>query len=303
MGTLFELAHAVTERLIMSLPELALEAHDTIAEVPMHLALSRRDGRLRVDLRETGGPHAGNLNTPPAVVRAAVLYALRVVLREPSLPLNDGTLASVDILTRSPSLLAPPPDAAIVGGNVETSQRLVDLMLMALGDRAASAGTMNNLVLGRAQSDPDPTEWAFYETLGGGLGASARGPGRSARQLHMTNTRATDPEVLAERLPLEVIRFQLRHGSGGRGLHPGGDGLVRELEVKRPTIASLLAAWRPAGAPGLNDGGAGAPGRAFLVQAGARRPWGGEAVTLAPGDRIIVETPGGGGWGRPEEGA
>jgi len=302
LAALHDRARDATAALIAALPADALVAHDELAGIPLHLRLSREGARLRVDFSGTGGPHPGNLNAPPAVVRASVLYALRLVLggaTPQSFPLNDGTLAVVDIIVPQPSIISPPPDAAIVGGNVETSQRIVDLFLRALDRRASSAGTMNNLVLGRAANDPDPTEWAFYETLGAGFGATSETHGRSARQLHMTNTRATDPEILAARLPVRVRRFAIRHGSGGIGLHAGGDGLVRELEVLRPTTASLLAAWRPAGAAGLHGGGAGAPGRAFVARAGANapKPWDGRTVVLAPGDRVIVETPGGGAWG------
>jgi 5-oxoprolinase (ATP-hydrolysing) len=190
---------------------------------------------------------------------------------------------------------------AIVGGNVETSQRIVDLVLTALGTRAASAGSMSNLVIGGQRTNGD--HWSFYETLGGGYGATPTRAGTSARQTHMTNTRATDPEVLARRLPLRVVRFAIRPDSGGHGLHRGGDGLLRELEVSAPCIASLLAAWRPAGAPGLCGGQAGAPGRAFVRRRSLASwsPWDGEPTPLEPGDRIRVETPGGGGWGTPIE--
>ncbi len=312
MQAIHDRARAATEALIAALPADDFIASDELAGIPLCLRVSRRGARLRVDFTGTGGPHPGNLNAPPAVVRASVLYALRLVLGSSTtnaLPLNDGTLASVDIVTPYPSIVAPPPDAAIVGGNVETSQRIVDLFLRALGLRASSAGTMNNLVLGRAPDDPDPTEWAFYETLGAGFGATAQTHGRSARQLHMTNTRATDPEILAARLPVRVRRFAIRRASGGIGRHAGGDGLIRELEVTRPATASLLAAWRPAGAQGLHGGGAGAPGRAFVLRRSshapthaptpALEPWDGQTIHLGPGDRVIVETPGGGAWGEP----
>ncbi len=305
MAELFTHARRATDALIARLPKTPLSAHDDIDGVPLAVTI-RAGERLVIDFTGTGGPHPGNLNAPRAVVRAAVLYALRIVVAHGAehdighLPLNDGTLAAVDIITPSPSIVAPQSNAAIVGGNVETSQRIVDLILCALDLRAASAGTMNNLVLGRAPDDPDATEWAFYETLGAGLGASATTPGRSARQLHMTNTRATDPEVLAARLPLRVTYFGVRRGSGGVGRNAGGDGLVRELVVTRPTLASLLAAWRPEGAPGLHGGGAGAPGRAFLIIDGVTTPWDGRTTRIAPGARVRVETPGGGAWGMPE---
>lgn len=287
-----------------------LEARDELDGVPLRLALHREDGpggaRLVVDLGGTGGPHAGNLNAPPSVVRAAVLYALRVVLGEtlPSslggLPLNDGLTAPLTLILPDASIVSPPPGAAVVGGNVETSQRLVDLLLLALGRRAASAGTMNNLVI--AGHDEQGRHWSFYETLGGGLGASPTHEGASGRQVHMTNTRATDPEVLTRRLPIAVRRFARRPGSGGPGRHRGGDGLVRELEVLAPATASLIAAWRPGGAPGLMGGAAGLPGAAFVSRAGGPwTSWDGEPIVLASGDRVSVQTPGGGGYGSLED--
>jgi len=287
MGELHAVASEAVSALLDRLPNGA--AQDDLDGVPLRLQLTTDAAGLHVDLTGTGGPHPGNLNAPKAVVRAAVLYALRVLAAAP-VPLNEGSLERVRITVPSPSVLAPPADAAVVGGNVETSQRLVDLFLRAAHARAASAGTMNNLSLGG-------DGWSLYETLGGGLGASAAGPGASGQQLHMTNTRATDVEVLEARLPLRVRRFTLRGGSGGDGRHRGGDGLVRELEVTAPATATLLAAWRPAGAQGMDGGGSGAPGRAERFDGASWRPWSGEPVELSPGDRVRVYTPGGGGWG------
>jgi 5-oxoprolinase (ATP-hydrolysing) len=280
-----ELVAAVRSAVAAVLPGLAGSAEDELDGLPLRVHIG--DGV--VDFSGTGGPHPGNLNAPRAVVRAAVLYVLRVVLGRP-LPLNEGVLQAVRIVVPAGSLLDPPPTAAVCGGNVETSQRLVDLLFRALGLRADGQGTMNNLSLGGA-------DWAFYETLGGGLGASAAGPGRSSGQVHMTNTRATDPEVMEARLPLRVWRFASRPGSGGGGRHRGGDGLVRELEVLRGGKAALLAAWRPDGARGLGGGENGLPGAAFLIRPTGESPWDGAAVVLAAGDRVRVLTPGGGGWG------
>ena len=210
MAELFTHARAATDALIARLPKTPMSAHDDIDGVPLAVTISAGE-RLVIDFTGTGGPHPGNLNAPRAVVRAAVLYALRIVVAADNdighLPLNDGTLAAVDIITPSPSIVAPQSNAAIVGGNVETSQRIVDLILCALDLRAASAGTMNNLVLGRAPDDPNPREWAFYETLGAGFGASATTPGRSARQLHMTNMR---DRSRGARGPLAPTRDPLR---------------------------------------------------------------------------------------------
>ncbi len=282
-------AEAAVRRAIQDLPDES-RAEDELGGVPLRLLLRQADGSLLVDFTGTGGPHPGNLNAPRAVVRAAVLYALRVLADRP-VPLNEGALRPITLVVPAGSILDPPPGSAVAGGNVETSQRLVDLVLAAAGWMAPSAGTMSNLTLGGPG-------WSFYETLGGGQGAGPRGPGPSARQLHMTNTRATDPEVLETRLPLRVRRFHRRSGSGGAGIHRGGDGLVRELEVTEAASVSLLATRRDRGAPGLAGGGPGLAGVDAIVRAdGSVEPWDGHTTTLAPGDRVRVETPGGGGFG------
>jgi 5-oxoprolinase (ATP-hydrolysing) len=271
------------------------EASDVLDGVPLRVRLRVTRSELEIDLTGTGGPHPGNLNAPPSVLRAAVLYVLRGLVDD-GMPLNEGALRSVRLVVPHPSILSPPAGAAVAGGNVETSQRVVDLLLAALGRRAASQGTMNNLTLGGEG-------WSLYETLGGGFGASPTADGRSGRQVHMTNTRATDPEVLERRLPIRVRRFALRRGSGGVGCHRGGDGLVRELEVLESGDVSLLASRRDAGAPGTAGGGAGAPGRDRLERGGVWADWDGDTARLAPGDAVRVETPGGGGWGAPRQSA
>ena len=219
-----------------------------------------------------------------------MLYGLRVLVGRP-IPLNEGALSRVDLLLPTLSILSSPPNAAIVGGNVETSQRITDLFLAAAGHRAASQGTMNNLTLGGKG-------WSLYETICGGEGASASAPGASMRQVHMTNTRATDVEILEARFPLRVRAFSRREGSGGRGKHAGGDGAVREIEVLSDCQVALLATRRDSGAPGLHGGEAGAPGQDRLFRNGDWQAWDGMAVQLSPGDRVRVETPGGGAWGR-----
>jgi 5-oxoprolinase (ATP-hydrolysing) len=287
-AALADAAEAAVREVIAGLPEEA-SATDELDGVPLALTLRRGGEGLTVDFGGTGGPHAGNLNAPRGVVRAAVLYALRV-LSGRDVPLNEGALRPVTLRLPPGSVLDPPPGAAVAGGNVETSQRLVDLVLAAAGAMAPSAGTMSNLTLGGEG-------WALYETLGAGQGGSPRGAGASARQLHMTNTRATDPEILEARLPVRVRWFARRAGSGGAGRSPGGDGLVRELEVLAPAAAALLATRRDRGAPGLCGGGPGASGRDSVRRSGEWRGWDGAPVALLPGDRVRVETPGGGGFG------
>jgi 5-oxoprolinase (ATP-hydrolysing) len=285
MHTLRGLAEQAVRGCIQELP--LGQAEDVIDGVPIRLNLYRDADRLAVDFTGTGGPHTGNLNAPKAVVQAAVLYWLRVMVGQ-GMPLNDGALVPISLRIPEPSVLAPLPHNAVAGGNVETSQRIVDLLFRATGHRAGSQGTMNNLTIGGL-------DWAHYETIGGGQGASARGPGQSARQVHMTNTRATDPEVLEARTPLRVECIAQRIGSGGVGEHSGGDGLIRELSTTVACTATLLATRRTRGARGIRAGD-GLPAQDALCIGGTWQPWDGEETALEPGDRIRVETPGGGGW-------
>ena len=254
-----------------------------------------------VDFAGTAGVHPGNLNAPPALVRSAVLYVLRLLIAEP-LPLNEGILRPVEIRIPpgmlNPSFPEDPAEApAVVGGNVETSQRVVDTLLKALGLAACSQGTMNNLLFGNPR-------FGYYETVCGGSGAGPGFDGASAVHTHMTNTRITDPEVLEHRYPVRLERFAIRAGSGGSGRWRGGDGAVRELTFLEPVALSLLTQHRVEVPYGAAGGGPGLPGRQRLIRVN------GEVEELAsvdgreaaPGDRLVLETPGGGGWGEEERG-
>jgi 5-oxoprolinase (ATP-hydrolysing) len=266
---------------------------------PLRVALTLGKDGARIDFAGTGGVHPGNLNATPAVVRGCVMYVLRLLVDE-DLPLNEGLLEPVDL--RLPeSLLAPTFDAdparapAVVGGNVETSQRTVDVLLKALGIAGASQGTMNNVAFGDAR-------FGYYETVCGGAGAGPGFDGRSAVHTHMTNTKITDVEVIERRFPLRIERFAVRRGSGGAGRRRGGDGVVRVYRFLAAMELSLLTQRRASGPYGQSGGGAGAPGRQTLVRAGAAAT---ESVALpsmaalhvAPGDVLTLETPGGGGYG------
>lgn len=263
---------------------------------PIAVRLSIRDGRAVIDLSGSGGVHRGNLNAPEAVVRSAVLYVLRLALGEP-LPLNEGLLDPVDLRLR-PGLLAPEfPGAAadcpaVVGGNVETSQRLVDALLRAFGLAACSQGTMNNLLFGNER-------FAYYETVAGGCGATADADGADAVHSHMTNTRITDPEVLEARYPVRLERFAVRRGSGGAGRHRGGDGVVREIVFLEALEASILSQHRIEEPFGMEGGEPGERGSQRLIRASgeAEELSGIGAFDVEPGDRLVLETPGGGGWG------
>ena len=235
--------------------------------------------------------HPGNLNATPAIVRSAALYALRLYLQI-DLPLNEGILTGIEIGLPECFLnprFAPDPDAcpAVVGGNVETSQRLVDTLLKALGLQACSQGTMNNVIFGDA-------EFGYYETVAGGTGAGPDHPGTDAIHSHMTNTAITDPEILEARYPVRLHRFSIRDSSGGRGEYPGGNGTIREIEFLAPLTVSILSQHRSTAPYGVAGGESGRPGKQTL-----RKPDGttlelGSTTTFhaAPGDRLTVETPG-----------
>ncbi len=276
---------------------------------PIAVRIDVEGGRATIDFTGTAAAHPGNLNAPPAVVRSAILYVLRLLVAE-SMPLNEGLLRAVEIRVPQGSLLDPPflavssgdsaeEDApAVVGGNVETSQRLVDALLRALGRVAGGQGTMNNTLFGNPS-------FGYYETVCGGAGATADRPGASAVHTHMTNTRITDPEVLEHRYPVRLHRFAIRRGSGGAGRCRGGDGAVREIEFLAPVSLSLLTQHRVEAPYGLAGGEPGQRGRQTLIRADGSREIlpSSAAREVAPGDRLLLETPGGGGYGPllPEE--
>jgi 5-oxoprolinase (ATP-hydrolysing) len=245
-----------------------------------------------VDFTGSAPVHTGNLNANLAIVRAAVTYCFRCLIAE-DIPLNEGVLAPVQIVLPH-GMLNPPNDIsplpAVAGGNVETSQRLVDVILGALGVAAASQGTMNNLLFGDAT-------FGYYETICGGAGATPTGPGADAVQTHMTNTRLTDPEVFEFRFPVRLHIFAIRDDSGGSGLYRGGHGVVRSIEFLRELDVSLLTQRRTTVPFGLAGGGAGRAGRNSLVTTDGERELSSVASFRAqPGDILTIRTPGGGGW-------
>ncbi len=257
---------------------------------PIAVRLRIAGSTLEVDLTGSGAQHGGNLNAPRAVTIAAIIYVLRLLVDEP-IPLSSGCLRPVTLSLAPGSILSPEPDRAVAGGNVETSQRIVDVLLAALGLSAASQGSMNNVSFG---SD----RWGYYETLGGGCGATPQAGGASAVHSHMTNTRLTDPEVLEARFPMRVTLLAIRRGSGGDGLHRGGDGLIRGIEALAPITLSILSERRVRPPFGLAGGAPGALGHNRVHRAGRWAVLAGKAsVALAPGDAVEIHTPGGGGWG------
>jgi 5-oxoprolinase (ATP-hydrolysing) len=266
---------------------------------PLHAAVEISVDSATIDFAGSAGVHAGNLNATPAIVRSAVMYVLRLLVDE-EIPLNEGLMRAVRVLLPLGMLNPPFGDdpfraPAVAGGNVETSQRLVDTLLKALGVCACSQGTMNNVLFGNDR-------FSYYETVCGGCGAGPGFDGASAIHSHMTNTRITDPEILETRCPVRLERFAVRHGSGGRGRWRGGDGVVRQILFLTPASVSVLTQHRREGPYGCAGGEPGRPGRQRLVLAnGQIHDLGAfDGAEVAAGDRLVLETPGGGGWGAPQ---
>jgi 5-oxoprolinase (ATP-hydrolysing) len=299
MGAIQDNAAAAVQSWLQQLPGGAQRFEGSLDDgSPICVALSVLNepasdrSRLRVDFAGTGPALEGNLNAPAAVVRAAVLYVVRVLIGR-DIPLGDGCLRDVDIYVPEGSLLDPPWGAAVVGGNVETSQRVVDVLLAALGVCAASHGTMYNMCFGAA-------DLAYYETICGGSGAGPGQVGDDAVHSHMTNTRITDVEVLEQKFPVILREFSVRSGSGGAGRWRGGRGVRRVFQFASRLQVSLLAQRRTTAPFGLAGGGPGASGASLIRRAGSQQEEslsGSFETMLEVGDILAIETPGAGGYG------
>ena len=272
----------------------ATEALDDGTQLAATIEVS--GGKIHIDFTGTDKLHPGNFNATPAIVQSAVIYVVRLLVNEP-VPLNEGLMEHVEIaLPRcllNPEFSDDPRKAPpVVGGNVETSQRLVNLLLKPFRIVAASQGTMNNLIFGNERC-------SYYETICGGSGAGPGFDGADAVHSHMTNTAITDPEILEWLFPVRLEQFTIRKNSGGKGEFRGGNGITRELVFTEPVSLSLLTQSRAQGAYGLNGGQSGHAGEQRLVKRkGNEKKLGSVAQeTLLPGDRLVIKTPGGGGWG------
>ncbi|GAB4560738.1 MAG: hydantoinase B/oxoprolinase family protein [Haliangiales bacterium] len=254
------------------------------------VTLNVKGEQLAIDFTGTDAQLDSNLNAPEAVAVSAVIYVLRTLVGA-QIPLNSGCLRPVSITIPPGCLLSPDPERAVAGGNVETSQRVVDVLLGALGLAAASQGTMNNLTFGN-------DHFGYYETIAGGVGATARTPGASGVHTHMTNTRITDPEVLEARYPVRLLRFSLRPGSGGAGRQRGGDGVIREFELLEAMRVSILSERRARAPFGLAGGEPGQMGRNLHNE---RELPGKASFDAVAGDVVRIETPGAGGYGAPAD--
>jgi len=268
---------------------------DDGAVVRVAVTVDRRARSARVDFTGTSPQQPTNFNAPLSVCRAAVLYAFRCLVDD-EIPMNDGCLRPVEIVVPEGSMLRPRYPAAVVAGNVETSQAITDAIFGALGALAAAQGTMNNFTFGDERHQ-------YYETIAGGSGAGPGFDGAPAVQTHMTNSRLTDPEVLETRFPVILESFAIRRGSGGRGRWSGGDGAVRRVRFREAMTAGILSNRRRVPPFGLMGGEAGAAGRNRVVRADGRVETLGAcaSVEMTPGDAFVVETPGGGGYGRAGE--
>lgn len=275
----------------------ATETLDDGATIRVSISSNRKlqASGLKLDFTGTSATHPRNLNATTAIVQSAVLYVLRLMLQE-DLPLNEGLMQPIKIVLPSGTMLNPDfsgeaaCDPAVVGGNVEVSQRLVDTLLKALQLQACSQGTMNNLLFGNER-------FGYYETIAGGAGAGTGYDGASALHTHMTNTAITDPEILELRYPVRLRQFSIRHGSGGSGQWRGGDGVVREFEFLATLTVSLLTQHRKAGPFGLNGGADGKLGRQTMHHADGSTELlpSSASILVHAGDRLVMETPGGGG--------
>ncbi len=280
---------------------------DGISAGPVRVAVSIRiaRGEAEVDFTGSAPQCAGSINAVAAIAYSAVFYVFRCMLDE-QVPATSGLMRPIRVIAPEGTIVNATMPAAVAGGNVETSQRLVDVLLKALAKAipsripAASQGTMNNLTIGGGDPRRGGAAFAYYETTAGGLGARPTKDGISGIHNHMTNSLNTPIEALEHAYPVRVVRYGLRDGSGGRGKFRGGDGIVKEIELLAPAQVGLLCDRRVRGPYGLAGGKSGAPGKNVLMLDGKRKTLPGKCSFYAPAGAVIrIETPGGGGWGKP----
>ncbi|KAF9527219.1 cytoplasmic protein [Crepidotus variabilis] len=297
----------------------AVDYLDDGSPIKLRVEINESDGSAILDFAGTGCEVRGNLNSPISVVHSAVIYCMRSML-DMDIPLNAGCLVPLDIRIPPKSLLSPSRTAAVCGGNVLTSQRIVDVVLKAFHAAAASQGCTNNLTFGAGGKDKDGNAiagWGYYETIAGGSGAGPHWHGTDGVHTHITNTRIGDVEILERRYPVLLHQFGLRSGSAGVGKWHGGEGVVREIEFLEPMQVSMLSERRTRQPYGMEGGGPGGLGRNTWVKHCRKEDGdleedknaprtreiniGGKGtIWMGKGDRLLVETPGGGGWGTPE---
>ena len=277
--------------------------HPLKVQVRVRIGGTRSDGYAEVDFTGSSPQCAGNVNAVEAIAISAVYYVFRCLLSE-DVPATSGLMAPIRVIAPAGTILNARPPAAVAGGNVETSQRMVDTLLRALAKAAprripaASQGTMNNLTLGGLDPRQNDAPFAYYETIAGGMGARPTKYGASAIHTHMTNSWNTPTEVFEQVYPVRLRKYAIRRGSGGKGRHRGGDGIIREIELLADTQVGLLCDRRKRGPYGLAGGQAGQPGKNTMTRAGKKSELPGKCSLFAEAGTILgIETPGGGGWG------
>jgi N-methylhydantoinase B len=314
-ASLIDYAERVIRAVLADAPDGTWSFEDTLdgdghdaADVRVHCVLTIAGDDLTVDLTGCADQVTGPVNVPRAVSVSAALYALRCLAPQGA-PSNHGMMRPLTVLTRPGSIADAVYPAAVAAGNVETSQRLTDCILgalaQALPDRipAASCGSMNNVLIGGADHRPgrEGEPFAYYETIAGGAGAARGAHGASGAHTHMTNTLNTPAEALERAYPFRLARYALRDGSGGAGRWRGGDGVVRAYAFDAPATVTLMTERRATAPWGLSGGAPGAPGRNLLVRDGAESVLPAKCtVEVTAGDLVVIETPGGGGWGAQE---
>ncbi|RMG98756.1 MAG: hydantoinase B/oxoprolinase family protein [Chloroflexi bacterium] len=313
-NALIDYANKMTRAAIRRIPNGRFSFRDYLDNdgqhpLPIQATITVQDETLHVDFSGTAAATDGNLNAVPAIVESAVAYCVRCValaLLNTNLPMNQGAFAPVTLHIPPGSLLDPHPPHAVAAGNVETSQRIVDVVFGALAAAlpelipAASQGTMNNLTFGGTYPKNGRQQFAYYETIGGGAGAGPHADGASGVHVHMSNTLNTPVEALEHSFPIRVWQYSLRHGSGGAGKHRGGDGLVRRIEFLCPATVTITSERRVRPPYGLQGGEPGMPGQNRLIQGDTETVLPGKcSLQVAAGDILHIETPGGGGWGAP----
>jgi 5-oxoprolinase (ATP-hydrolysing) len=268
---------------------------DDGCEIRVQIAIDRTTRSASIDFTGTSSQQPTNLNAPLAICKAVVLYVFRTLVDD-DIPLNAGCLAPLQIIVPAGSILNPQYPAAVVAGNVETSQAIANALYGALGVMSASQGTMNNFTFGNER-------YQYYETICGGSGAGATFDGTDAVQTQMTNSRLTDPEVLELRYPVIVKNFAIRPHSGGAGRHRGGNGVIRQIQFREPMTAAILSGHRSIPPFGLAGGAPGTVGRNWIERStGAIESLAGKAeISMQIGDVFSIETPGGGGFGTIED--
>lgn len=279
-------------------PLTAVDYMDDGTAIQLKITIDSTTGSSVFDFTGTDPEVYGNWNAPPAICNSAIIYALRCMVNS-DIPLNHGCIKPIDIVIPERSLLKPSNEAAVCAGNVLTSQRIVDVIFRAFGTMAASQGCMNNFTFGVDGENG----FGYYETISGGSGAGPTWHGTSGVHTNMTNTRITDPESLERRYPVVLRRFCLRPDSGGDGKFRGGNGVIRDVEFRIPMSASILSERRSFAPYGLMGGDDGKRGRnTWVTKAGREISIGGKnSVNVDIGDRLVIETPGGGGYGVPDQ--